>query len=335
MNGTRKSITLVGAAAAVLVGAATAGASPGPEAAQNCVPRTNVEAIVDDSLSMADTDGQRLRVQAMNLLVDNPFNAKLTLGAIEFFGEAQPLFDPQLIGPNRGTMKSIFESRITNSDSATDYNAAFAGAAAHNPNANARLFLTDGAHLPEEGEYAETHRGGPATHVIALASDTYLPPGGPDEARLQRIAAETGGTYHRADEAVEIQAIATELTSTLNCLPQPRSSTTSFTRSGQTKARTLAVPGGTRSVTFTLSWADRNAEFAIGGFKVVRRGKAVAVAAKPRRLRVTRRKGDTYLTVKLSRLVRGKLRYRLKAKQLGFSGPRVALTTQALRSKRR
>ena len=335
MKLTEKVLLILGTATVALVGATISEAAPGARAAQACVPRTNVEAIVDDSLSMADTDPQRLRVQAMGLLVDNPFNAKLTLGAIEFYGEAMPLFDPQLVGQNRAAMKSAFETRITNSDSATDYNAAFAAAAAHNPNANARIFLTDGAHLPEEGEYAEGHRGGPPTHVIALASETYLPPGSADEARLQRIASETRGSYRRADEAVEIQQAATELTSTLNCLPQPASYTNTFTRTGRTKTRRLSVPSGVRSVTFTLSWADPNARFDLVGLRVVRRGETVAVASKPRRLRLTRRRGDTYLTVKLSGLVRGKLRYGLRAKQLGFSSSRVELTTQALRSNRR
>jgi hypothetical protein len=335
MKSTQKVLLILGTATVALGGATISEAAPKPGHAQACVPRTNVEAIVDDSLSMADTDPQRLRVQAMDLLVDNPFNAKLTLGAIEFFGEALTLFDPQLVGQNRAAMKSAFDTRITNSDSATDYNAAFAAAGAHNPNANARIFLTDGGHLLQEGDYAEGHRGGPPTHVIALASETYLQPGSADEARLQRIAAETGGSFRRADEPVEIQQAATELTSRLNCLPQPASFTNTFTRTGQTKTRKLAVRSGVRSVTFTLSWADPNARFALVAPRVVRRGKTVAVASKPRRLSLTRRSGDTYLTVKLSGLVRGKLRYGVRAKQLGFSSSRVELTTQALRSNRR
>ena len=57
-----------------------------------CAPLTNIEAIIDDSGSMASTDSNRLRVAALDLLISKPQNAKLMLGAVEFGTGASPLF---------------------------------------------------------------------------------------------------------------------------------------------------------------------------------------------------------------------------------------------------
>src|SRR4051812_4201991 len=88
-------------------------------AAAGCVPRTNVEAIVDDSYSMEVTDPAKLRVQALDLLIDT-LPAPTTLGAIEFgsastfFGTpaAAPVFGPQPTGPNAAAMKDALGTAI-------------------------------------------------------------------------------------------------------------------------------------------------------------------------------------------------------------------------------
>src|SRR3954469_9002879 len=70
--------------------AAPSGAQPlALTSASSCKQATNIEAIVDDSISMEFTDASRLRVQAMNLLIDT-LSPKTQLGAVEFgsgFGE--------------------------------------------------------------------------------------------------------------------------------------------------------------------------------------------------------------------------------------------------------
>lgn len=62
--------------------AAPSGANGGPAALASCTAATNIEAIVDDSGSMAFTDENKLRVQAMDLLIDT-LPGDTTLGAVE------------------------------------------------------------------------------------------------------------------------------------------------------------------------------------------------------------------------------------------------------------
>jgi hypothetical protein len=306
--------------------------------AQDCTPTTNIEAIVDDSRSMSDTDPRRLRVRALQLLMDTPGNESRTLGAIEFYEDWRPLFGPEQIGDraNRERLGAILESRITGDDPSTDYNAAFDGAGAHNPSAGGRIFLTDGEHFEEtEGPYQERHRGGPPTYVIGLASAEYLRPDSPDEQRLQRIAAETGGRYWRASTDEELQDALFELNAAISCEPTPVKQEVFFSRTGQVVQRALSIPRGTRSVKFAVSWGSEFDSFNIGTFRIRRRGRVVARSSRVRRIRVVKRRGETYVTGKLTGLVPGRLTYRIKANSVGFTGRPAAVTLQAIRSRAR
>src|SRR3954454_18911847 len=137
------------AALLVAVAAAPSGATTGAAAVSaGCTPKSKIEAIIDDSGSMAVTDENRLRVQAMDLLI-NTLPAKTQLGAVEFgsslFGTqpaADTVFPREPVGPNAGTMRSSLDSVINADNGSTDYNAAFARADADNPTAQARIFLT-------------------------------------------------------------------------------------------------------------------------------------------------------------------------------------------------
>src|SRR3954463_933726 len=108
-----------------------------------CTPATNVEAIVDDSGSMFATDSNRLRVQAMDLLI-NALDAKTFMGAVEFGGQfssddpppADTVFKPEAVGANAAAMKSALDSKINADNGGTDYNAAFTQSDADNPNAD-------------------------------------------------------------------------------------------------------------------------------------------------------------------------------------------------------
>jgi von Willebrand factor type A domain len=300
-----------------------------PAAAQ-CVPKTNLEAIVDDSGSMSFNDPNDLRVRAMELFIDTQGNERRTLGAVEFGSEATPLFAPAQIGANGAAMKSALNTLLVEDGGGTDYNAAFAAAGAQNSSATGRIFLTDGAHT-DEPPYADGHRGGPPVYVIGLG----VFEGSEFDLLLQRIANETGGLYRRATDASDLQSAMFDLNTAIACQAPPRQFSNTFSSVGQTATRAVRIPSGVRSATFALTWDNAGDAFTIGGFRVVRRGDVVARGSKVRRLKVTRRRGQTFTTVKVSRLVRGKLRFKLRATRLTAPGAGVDLTTQVTRRARR
>jgi von Willebrand factor type A domain len=304
--------------------------APAVAAAQNCVPARNIEAIVDDSGSMSFNDANDLRIRAMELLIDTQGNEFITLGAVEFGTDASPLFAPGVIGRNAAAMKAALNTSLIEDNGGTDYNDAFAAGAAQNPGAAARIFLTDGEHT-DFNPYADGHRGGPPTYVLGLG----VTEGSTFDQLLARIAAETGGIYRRATDATGLQSAMFDLNTAIACKAPPRRFTNAFTRVGQTATRTVRIPTGIRSATFALTWANASDAFTIRGFRVVRRGKLVARGAQVRRLKVTRRKGATFTTVRVNRLVRGKLRFKLRATKLALPGAEVTLTTQVSRTGRR
>src|ERR1700712_6063336 len=108
-------------AGAVFVGTAGAtGGATGSVATGSaaCTAATNIEAIIDDSGSMEVTDPNKLRVQAMDLLVKT-LPTSTTLGAVEFGSgyegipgivegvpSASTIFPPEAIGPNAAAMEA-------------------------------------------------------------------------------------------------------------------------------------------------------------------------------------------------------------------------------------
>jgi hypothetical protein len=303
---------------------------PASAAAQRCVPATNIEAIVDDSGSMSFSDSSDLRIRAMELFIDTQGNERRTLGAVEFGSAANPLFAPGVIASNSAAMKASLNASLIEDNGGTDYNDAFAAAGSQNPSAAARIFLTDGAHT-DEPPYADGHRGGPPTHVIGLG----VIEGSEFDLLLQRIANETGGLYRRATDATALQAAMFDINTAIACQAPPVQFTNSFSRVGQTVTRTVRIPTGVRSATFALTWANAADAFTIRSFRVVRRGEVVARGAKVRKLKVTRRTGATFTTVRVKRLVKGKLRFKLRATRLQAPGSTVNLTTQVSRTRRR
>jgi hypothetical protein len=324
---------------AVISGAAlvtaTAGASGGlATAAASCTPKQNIEAIIDDSGSMSLTDPNTLRVQGLNLLMNTTDNDSKTLGAIQFGTDASSVFAPGKISTNRTAFSQALAQQILADDGSTNYNAAFDLAKTHNPNADERIFLTDGEH--NEGDYANGHQGGPRTDVIGL-SDAIA---GDNETRLQQIASDTGGTYRKVTDAGDLQAAMNSINVAINCGQKPVAYTDTL-RQGKAKSHVLKIPRGIHSVQFALSWANPGDKFDIVGFKVVRKGKTVAhIAAKKKRkikkLKIKRRTGATFQTVKVSKLVSGKLKFKVRARKVTsntFAGAK--LTTQASRSKKK
>ncbi|MEA2420568.1 MAG: von Willebrand factor type domain [Thermoleophilaceae bacterium] len=318
--------TRIVAALAALATAAVAA----PAASAACTPKNNLEAIIDDSGSMSWNDPTHLRIRATELLIDTQGNEKRTLGAVEFGATANPLFGPGPIGPNAAAFKAAANAALTDDGGGTDYDKAFAAAASHNPAATARIFLTDGEHNGSDA-YANGHAGGPPVYVIGLGTGGA---GSPFDTLLGRIATESGGLYRRADDASAMQAAMFDVNSAIACQTPPKRFSDDFTKVGQAEAHTVTVPSRIATAQFALSWTSSADAFTIGSFRVVRRGKTVARAAKVRKLRVSRRRGSTFTTVRVSGLVAGKLRFSVRATRLASPGTDVSLTTQVTRRAR-
>jgi hypothetical protein len=325
----------VAALASALVLAPGAPAKPAALAAASCTPVSNIEAIIDDSISMGGTDPDKLRVAALNLLIDTPGNEKITLGAVEFGGailstdvSADTVFPPELIGPNAAAMRAALKARVNADNGITDYNAAFDRAKTDNPNARARIFLTDGGH--NVGDYMNGHQGGPPTYVIGFSGATF----GADGDRLRQIAGDTGGRAYLQTDSSNLQAVMNEIGTTLTCQSPPKAFRDTLAR-GDGTTHAVSIASAARTAQLTLSWSSPLDRFALTNVRIVKRGRVVARAARVRRLRLTTRRGDTFLVVKVANLVRGKLQFKVRATSVGSGGSSVSLTTQVTQSRRR
>lgn len=296
----------------------------------NCTPATNVELIIDDSGSMAGFDSERLRVEAVKILLNAPENGKKTLGAVDFGSTATTVFPPGLIATQKAAMATALDAAITADGGSTNYNDAFARAKQDNPNANARIFLTDGGH--NEGDYANGHQGGPPTFVVGFGSSTA----GEDGARLQQIANETAGKYYPQTDSSTLQSTMNEINAALDCQTTPVAFKDIFSKVGQVKQNAITVPRGTSSINVVLSWASSQSQFTL---VAARPGANAAQVSRRKRKRVRvklkRVNGKTFQSVRITGIKRGKLKLRLKAKKLGFLPNANTLTTQVTLSRRR
>ena len=323
------SAAVVAGLLAMAVAAASASAAPSASAA--CTPATDIEAIVDDSISMEFTDANRLRVQAMNLLIDT-LGKGTTLGAVEFGSEgfetpaADTVFPPQPVGPNGNAMRTALDQKIHADNGATDYNAAFAQSDADNPGANARIFLTDGGH--DVGTYNNGHLvHNVPTYVIGFSGVS----GAEDQARLQKIASDTGGQYFPLKDSAQLQSVMNTIEAALTCQTPPRQFTDLLAK-GQSKTHSIAIGAATKSVQITLTWTSPLDKFKLSGLRLVNRGHLLAVASrpgkKPAKLKVSRTISSTFAVIKVAHLHKGQLRFAVKAATVGSGAPKVSLTTQ-------
>jgi hypothetical protein len=319
--------------------AATASAAPPATGSAGCTPVTNIEAIVDDSGSMVVTDPNKLRVQAMDLLIQT-LPRSTTLGAVEFGSgieaipgvyEGQPaaytLFPPEPIQPNSAAMQEALKANINADDGATDYNGAFAKADADDPSSQARIFLTDGGH--DEGTYNEAHLAhNVPTYVIGFGTGVGSPE---DRARLKKIATDTGGKVYDLEDAGELQAVVNNIGAALTCKTPPRQFTDELA-SGQSKTHTVTVGAKTHVLRVTLTWANPLDKFTITGLRIKSHGRIVAAGRpqqlpKPKKLKVSvAAKSSTFTVLKVAHLRPGTLQFAVKASKV--SGGTAKVTTQ-------
>jgi hypothetical protein len=311
-----------------------------PGAGAACKKASNIEAIVDDSGSMEITDPDRLRVQAMSLLIDD-LSPKTQLGAVEFgsgfeslgIPPASTVFAPAPVGPNASSMRSALDAAIHADNGATDYNGAFAKSDADNPGADARVFLTDGGH--DVGTYNDAHLVHRVpTYVIGFGSG--ISPG-EDQARLKKIAKDTGGKYFPVQDTSELQAAMNNIGAALTCQTPPRQFTDTLNQ-GQVKVHKITVGAATKTLQITLTWASPLDKFKLTGLVLIGKDGPLAVASRsrrpPGRLKVTKTTSTTFTILKVSKLRKGTLRFGVKAAKVG-SGAKATLTTQVGQSSHR
>jgi hypothetical protein len=322
--------------------AANAAAASPATASAGCTPKTNIEAIVDDSGSMEITDPNRLRVQAMDLLIQT-LPPATTLGAVEFGSgiegipgvfegtpAAYTLFPPEPISPNSTPMQEALSANINADDGATDYNAAFAKADADDPSSQARIFLTDGGH--DEGTYNEAHLAhNVPTYVIGFSSGIA---GTEDKARLKKIATDTGGKVYDLEDSSQLQAVVNSIGAELTCKTPPRQFTDELTQ-GKSKTHTLTIGPKTHTLRVTLTWAEPGDKFNLTNLRIKSHGRVVAALSrplkkqkpkKPAKLKVTvAAESSTFTVLKIGHLRPGTLQFSVKAAKASGT---VKVTTQ-------
>ena len=104
--------------------------------------------------------------------------------------------------------------------------------------------------------------------------------------------------------------------------PPVQTFTDTFTAPGQAKPHAVTIPAATKTVDLTIRWPKAGDAFDAAGFVVVRGGKIVARSpalfqAEPRKLKITKLKiTKTSVTIRVSRLVAGKLKFKVVAKKV-------------------
>lgn len=329
-------ISSVVLAGLLLAGLFVTSAAAAPVAtASACTPAKNIEAIVDDSGSMASSDSNRLRVQGLDLLIGT-LSPSTSLGAVEFgsgvleyIPAAETLFPPEPVGANAAAMRAALKEKINADNGATDYNGAFAKADADNPTADARIFLTDGGHNADTYNEAHLAHNVP-TYVIGFGSGLTAPE---DQARLEKIAADTGGKYFALQDSSQLQAVMNSVGAALTCQTPPRQFT-DLLGQGQSKLHGVVVGAKTKSLQIALTWASPLDAFKLLGLKLVSGKRVLAVAArpakhrKPGKLKVTRTASSTFVVLKVSGLRPGRLVFKVQATKVGSGEPKATLTTQ-------
>lgn len=326
-------------AAVIALGLTSSGAGAAQTSVRipNCVAANNLEAIVDDSGSMAGEDPSRYRKDLVEIIA--AFNFGKTMGAIEFGTQANGLFGPLVLsnaalgppptagGVNRapfGTIRGNLNFLIDADNGGTDYDEAFAFANIHNPNAQARIFLSDGQpnQDPDPANYTNPNI---RTHTVGF--------GQADLAELQKIATATGGPPPLSvTDAAGLQTVGMILNARLSCERDPKLFTDRFVRGGQAKGHAFKPSG--KSSQLLLSWPNVSDVLNLVKFRQGKGGgkssSLASLAGKRRaKVRIKRTRGATYVAVKLKKLRKGKkVKFKVKSKRIGSP---TTVTTAVIR----
>jgi hypothetical protein len=330
-------LSAVTIAAAIMASLTVPGGAAAKRAhsAAACVSATNIEAIIDDSGSMSATDPNTLRVKAMKLLI-NTLSPSTNLGALEFGGSffsstpaADVLFNPEPTGPNAAAMGAAMDSKIKADNGTTDYNAAFTLSDQTNPNAQARIFLTDGGH--NAGTYNNGHLAHKVpTYVIGFSGGVAA---SEDQARLRAIATDTGGQLYPLSDSSQLQSVMNQIAAALTCQTPPQTFTDKL-KAGASKTHTVSVGAHTKAVQIVLTWTSPLDKFTLSNLKITSHGRTLAQAARRvRKLKVKTTTSETFTILQVSGLVKGKLSFKVRAATVGSGQPVVTLTTQVGKGK--
>jgi len=178
----------------------------------------DIEAVVDLSGSMLGSDPSNIREDAVDLLVDLARRGD-RVGAVGFNSDAKTIFAPTAVTGAASVVNRLKARahRAIDSIGGTDYNAgmdrayaALTGAGVNPTRQKAVIFLTDGANTGtyENGHlrFAYNASGRPwPVCVVQLGDPSGFKPA--DVARLERIAAETGGQYFATTTAAAVPDI--------------------------------------------------------------------------------------------------------------------------------
>ncbi len=259
-----------------------AGAVPPPP--PGCTPANNIAAIVDDSGSMEVNDPLNIRSSAMQLLITKPGGQSRTLGAVEFGADAGPLFAPTVISASQpdmlASLGALQNDGFTDGGS-TDYNAAFEASKSEQPDASARIFLTDGGH--NVGPYENGHLGGPRTYVIGLNIGS-AGEGNPEADLLGKIASDTGGFYfpllRSPGDSPEIQSkriqpVFNAIDALLQCHSVPQQAVRTLVKPNTPARPVTSQFAGAAGLEVVLSWTTPNTQVGLAGATVRNAGGAV------------------------------------------------------------
>jgi hypothetical protein len=302
--------------------AASGGASAAPQAkAAACQKATNFEAIIDDSGSMSGSDPSKFRTKLLDVFANIGANNGKILGGVEFGTTANPLFSPAPIPGVIPAMNASFV-QVDANNGGTDYDAGFAAGNAQNPNANARIFLSDGL----ASEPTQHLNPNVKTYVVGLGLGNN-----PQALELlTRIASQTGGPPpFLIEEASQLQPVAGAITAAGNC-KKLVTFTDTFVRRGQQFGHSFKATG--KSADILTTWANVGTLLDLIKINAVLRGQPLAASAElaqSARVKTKKKKGATFTTIRLKGLKKGaKVKFKVKAKAL--AGTTVG-TTQVIR----
>ncbi|MEA2153524.1 MAG: hypothetical protein QOI18_1757, partial [Solirubrobacteraceae bacterium] len=194
-----------------------------------------------------------------------------------------------------------------------------------NPNAQARIFLTDGGH--NVGTYNNGHLTHKVpTYVIGFSTgvaDTE------SQARLKMIASDTGGQFYPLTDSSQLQSVMNNIGAALTCQTAPQSFTDQL-KQGAGKTHTVSIGAGTKSLQIALTWVSPLDKFSISNLKISRKGRTVAQATRrnAKLLAVKTTTSPTFTILKFTGLTKGMLTFKVKATAIGSGVPQVTLTTQ-------